>query len=418
MKRGSNRKRRQPNRTATRKPYQPPPPKLRLAIATSPQSTNATVTLENDIKLVRSALLYADDVELISPGVEMIGRVVALGNGSTKDVIEVLSSLDDAALSSFGVAPDAIPQWRQALGALGNLTPEALDAIGLLTNRPVPAEVREASTQAQYALRDALQSFQGVADQLILDSGADELTAAMKAGLLRLSEPLIGDGSTDAFVARYLEKLRSLIKNPRIHLLLDEQTGSLVRSMIEEGQIEPSRLSIANAGEAAIGSGLIARLPAFDEAPVSEVLDLRKDLDAPLSRYRRAVANMATQLRVGPFDTELSADLDHLYIHEVRPAIADLRERLADHGLVREVARHLSTDIRPLVMGTAGSVLAVGAASLTDLSGWVTTAAAGAPAAAAIAQAAVSGLVRRRDESEELKRQDLFYLYEIDRRLT
>ncbi len=412
------RRKRQPNRMATRKPYQPPPPKLRLAIATAPQSGDASVTLANDLRLVRSAVLYADEVELISPGVEMIGNVVALGNGSKQDVVAVLSSLDDLTLTRLGVEPISLPQWRHALKLLGNMTPEALDAVSSLTGQSIPDEVRDATNQAQNALATALEQFRGVADQMTLDSGADELTLAMEAGLLRLSTPIVGDGDTDAFVARYMEKLRKLIQNPRVHLLLDELTGSLVRSMINGGRVEPSRLAVANAGEAAVGSGLIARLPAFDEAPLGEVLDLRKDLQDPLSRYRRSVAEMATRLRVGPFDSDLPADVDHLYVTEVQPAIADLREQLADHGLVREVGRHLGVSVEPLIKGLAGSALALGATSLADLSAWVTAAASAAPAGIAAAQAAVSGVVSSREKSESLKRHDLFYLYEIDRRLS
>lgn len=147
--------------------------------------------------------------------------------------------------------------------------------------------------------------------------------------------------------------------------------ASIVRGLIAEDGLEPSSLARANAGEAAVGSGLIARLPAFNETPADELLELRADLQVPLNGYGRAVADMATRLRVRPFDEELAADVDHLYIAEVVPAMTDLRSGLADHGLVREAAVHLSTDIKALVLGTVGPTVAMATASAANLSTWL-----------------------------------------------
>lgn len=189
--------------------------------------------------------------------------------------------------------------------------------------------------------------------------------------------------------------------------------ASLVRGLIAEGRLEPNRLALVNAGEAAVGSGLIARLPAFPEAPMDELLDLRNDLDDPLSRYRRSVAELAQRLRVGPFDAELQADIDHLYRAAVDPALRDLREGFAEHGLVREIVRHLATDVRGVVSGTVGAVVLLGAASLADLNAWLTFA---STAAGATLPPTAQALVETRHSQQELRKYDLYYLYEIERR--
>jgi hypothetical protein len=169
---------------------------------------------------------------------------------------------------------------------------------------------------------------------------------------------------------------------------------------------------LKHAGEVAVGSGLVARLPAFPDAPVDELLDLRSDLAGPLTRYRRAASSMATRLTARPFDREAAAEMDDLWNTEVAPALADIEEGLEQHGLVREVGRALGQDVKSLLGG--GAAIYVGFDQLTSLDSWISaTAAAAAPGLTALVSGIQSSLTAKRD----LRGRDLFYLYEVNRRL-
>lgn len=68
-----------------------------------------------------------------------------------------------------------------------------------------------------------------------------------------------------------------------------------------------------HAEQAAVGSRLVARLPAFPGVPLDEILDLRCDLAAPLGRYRTAVVRLSDRLQAGPFDRDLPDEIDDLW---------------------------------------------------------------------------------------------------------
>lgn len=56
-------------------------PVLRVAVVTAPSTRDRVVALQEDVKLTKAAILYADEVQLVSPGAEMLG---AFAGGLTR----------------------------------------------------------------------------------------------------------------------------------------------------------------------------------------------------------------------------------------------------------------------------------------------------------------------------------------------
>lgn len=90
---------------------------LRLVVATSPTDYEDGRFLAHDLKLIRSALLYADTVELLSPAAVMIGHVAALGSTDSDTWMTIMESLDDADLTHLGVEGDPVA-WKETLAGL------------------------------------------------------------------------------------------------------------------------------------------------------------------------------------------------------------------------------------------------------------------------------------------------------------
>jgi hypothetical protein len=84
---------------------------------------------------------------------------------------------------------------------------------------------------------------------------------------------------------------------------------------------------------------------------MAELLDLRRDLQAPLTNYRAAVAKMADRLTTKVYEPESPAELDDLWISDVELARVRMREELAQPGLVRELARKAA--VGPDLLGRA-----------------------------------------------------------------
>ena len=192
--------------------------------------------------------------------------------------------------------------------------------------------------------------------------------------------------------------------------------ASLARSLIDEGHVRLPERAVSNASEAVLGTGILARLPAFPTAALDEVVELRRDLDEPLGRYRRKVSDLRSELRTGPFDQHIEAEVDAVWRSEVGPAIVEIRQAMADHGLVREILRSLSGNVSDFVKGVGlPAGVTVFSANMLDLNTAVTT---GLASAAAAAAPTVAEALRSRQKEGQSRGHDLYYLYEVNRQLS
>jgi hypothetical protein len=376
---------------------------LKVSVVTTPSGDAEQLTIKDDVDLVKAAVLYADEVELISFGAAMIGSMASFTASGADGILTLFRSLDERTLKGLtgGKGFDAqLLDYLPAFMAFA-ASPEGR-ALGL----------GDDADEFEAAMSQATAELQGVSEQMIRDSGAEELIPCIESGVLTLSDAGLGKGwESDQIMTEWTELLRRRLNDGSTRLLFDGDAGELVALMLRDGMIVGSELGFKHAGEAATGSGLVARLPAFPQAPMDELLDLRRDLKSPLVRYRAAVMRLSKDLPrlVGP---ELEAHIDDLWRSDVAPAIQEIEETLADHGLVGEIAKHAQEDIKVLIAG--GAALFMGMSGAAGLENWVSATIAGAAAATHVAVKTGSSM---RDGKQSARRSDLFYLYEANRRL-
>lgn len=371
-----------------------------------------------EIQIVRAAVLYADEIDVVSPVAEMLSGVKAFTEGSATPALDVLSTLDPKMMDRLGATGGE--EIRQVLPLLSLLQNEGFAEFLELSGQEAVEEYRRISADFKAAMATSTGQMRATANKMFQDAGGPELTAAVKTGIVRL-RPLLRLGDTwdtDVFVERYVEEITSLLEDGRRHMLLDQGTAKMARALIREERVKLSPLALPNAQESLVGTGVIARLPTFGDTPVDELLDLRRDLIAPLGRYRRAVATLGEKMRVSPIEADAAAEVEHIYLHEVTPALEEMREYLAEHGLVREFARAVGADLKAFIAGgIATPGLIVGAQAMTDLAAAATAGLAAMPSMAGAGSVVFKAAEARRQALTEVAGRELYYLHELDRRM-
>lgn len=375
---------------------------LKVAVITAPSSTDEGVSLARDIELVKASALYADEIELVSVGAAMLASVALVAEGGDAAMMQMLTGLDDDTIRHLNGGAEMPDKWREVLTFLNSPAAEKIPGVDGVVN-----DMREAMRRPHRQLTET-------SERLLAESGAEELMPGIESGLVRLSPAGFSDssGDIDDVMENWLALIKRLLVDPKTRLVLDDQVGSLAAAMIREGAVDPNRLTLLHAGQAAVGSGLVARLPSFPQAPLDEILDLRADLAGPLGKYRGAVVCMADRLTSAPFGDDLGEEINDLWLNEVEPALTDITEGMHEHGFVRELAHTLTSSTKELIGGGAG--IYVGFAQLASVNDWVS-------AAAGVAGPAVHAVASSKSRSDEqrgaLQAHDLFYLYETERRL-
>lgn len=405
-----------------RKPWSHKAPPLaqmttfKVAIVTAPYAPTDKRFLGRDLRLVRAAIMYADHVQLISPGAQMIQQIAPLGNATGLDAAVMLKALDDETIAYLS-GGDGFPEgWQEMLDLLMSFDADGWVGLGELSGTDL-SELGEIRQGMDAAFTEAAAELRATITDLVDVSGYPEMLAAERAGLLTLTPmPVLGT-DTDELVRHHVDRLKRLMrKGKNVHLVLDEDTAGLARAMHDEGKITVTESAANRMKRALTSEGLLDRLPAFPDTPLDELIDMRNDLTEPLTRYRREVDDLSRTIANGPLNDDIRDEIGDLYENQVAPALDDLREQYAEHGLAREAARGLLMDVKAFVYAIGSPAAVLGVAEAAHLSAVSQAVLTGGAVGAVTGQQAISAAIKTRDARRKVRSAGLYYLLEIDHR--
>jgi hypothetical protein len=304
-----------------RAPAQPDDPaKVRIAVVTGP---GPEVSLRKEIRLCRAALLYGDAITLYSPNALMLASVERLGDATGDERFELLRALYPT------VEPDAGPAVLETLDQL----------MGLRKRRRRTQEELRLVLRLEQMLNHEWHGIEETAAQLLDQAGAHELIPAMRAGLLEL-HPLVeadSDMSTDSIVGGLVARAGEVLANGATYPLLDDAIGDLVRAALSEGLFEVLPRAGVHARQAGAAAGFFEMLPSFPLAHIDVVLDIRKELEGPLTRFRGALAELTASMEAAAHDEAFTGELRDLWVTKVEPAMQEIRDLIDQHSFLREL---------------------------------------------------------------------------------
>ncbi len=371
---------------------------LRIAIATAPQVSREGVSLAEDIRLVKPALLYADTVTLYSPAAAMLLLVGGVAHLSAQKRMVLVRQLYPLFKPEQAPVLLAMLDDYQRLDARkrGRSRDELLAYLRL---RP---EMERLRNDIDRVWNDELIP---TVETMLESAGATELAGAMSAGLL-VVDPLVKGNEefdNDRVIEAFVAKLAEVLSGRGIYPLFDDQTGTLVRHGLSDGLFKASPITRERGKQVAAASEFLTRLPAFPKANVSEILDIRAELEAPLVRFRAAMVDLGRLVESAAYEEEFPEQVDELYRAKVEPALLEIEEQVRSNSYLRVLIGEIVGDSKTLLAG----ILAVGIAHAADLPQLV---AGGAAAGQVIAKAAWEKHIRGQQISEH----ELYFLYRTE----
>lgn len=385
----------------------------------------APVDLKGLASLIKPAVLYADQVTIHSPAAALLHGVTQFAElTEPADQLEALVEVSRQAPSALPFDFDATVVAQ--LGSFLRLTPVQRRRLGQAAG--VDAQFRELEAMV-HRIRVMWETEMPVVIEKILDmTGADDLVDAIEAGVIEIA-PLAkrastdhvagtvaaaaatgdGEGQLDPMFDGFLETLVEIVTSPSSFPLLDADATGLVRSMERESVLVFGPPVATRGAEVDAATRFMAYLPYFPDMPLADVLDLRREIDEPLVRFRGEMTKLSNEF-ARPVDDRFAAEVESAWRARIAPALADIRESLADHGLLREVSSVVRGDVRQLAT-EAGGVIAASHTNLIDLSGLLTLGAVAAvPALHTIGKAVNGRISARRD----VEKQGFYFLHKID----
>ncbi|WP_219816312.1 hypothetical protein [Arthrobacter sp. ZGTC412] len=235
-----------------------------------------------------------------------------------------------------------------------------------------------------------------------------ELDMALESGAVTL----ISDGtrledSVDQQVEWFRSRLSQAMDAPGSTVLLDDVTSEFLRQS-ERYADGLSPVAESRTSRAAVGAGLVERLPTFPEARMQDVLEAREELAEGRASYRVSVKELAAKLKSSALEPTLPSEIDELWHDTVQPALKDLRKTVSTSRIAWKAGKRLVTDL-----GGLPSIL-VAVVGLGELAAALPSASSVTALAGRVAAAGAQEVFQAR---AEVRQHDLVYLLDVNRKL-
>jgi hypothetical protein len=150
-------------------------------------------------------------------------------------------------------------------------------------------------------------------------SQLSELLVAVNSGLVEFKPFAVGYRANEFF-----DEVSAALDSGTSYPLLDERTSNLVELAVKAGKITPLGTSVSRAKQAGLSSGLFSRLPLFDQASMGEIIDIRKELDKPLKRFRSGIIGFSKEIESAPWNKGFPQEVEQFFIERVEPAVLEI----------------------------------------------------------------------------------------------
>lgn len=329
---------------------------LTVTVLVSPLARFDKKNLQRELGLVRSALLYADRVRLVSPTSALLSSLTPLRGVDSTNPWRDVRNLPDATLERiFGK------------GSVKSVRKDFAKLLQLPGHDP-----RRTKIEATFLppIKQALDSAASFYDQAL----TPEIDLAIDSKVLELETTAFDPEASAADQANWFrDRLKEHWQDPTSTMLFDPRAQRMSAKIVQHNR--PWAATEDRTKRAAIGSGLVRQLPTFPNAEMEDVLEVRRDLSAARSSYRTAIRGIAPQLASKALDAPLDSEIEEYWLDVIEPAMAQLTAGVLASRIARGTAKRL---VGALAAGMKTGGITVGVASIAGFGDLLTAAVTGA----------------------------------------
>jgi len=313
------------------------------------------LNLDRELRMVKAAILYADKVKLYSLKVPSILAISRFNNFPLNLRLEFLERV--------------IPYFSSKDSAR-KLSTSLNDYKKIMHKEKLDIHELQLRNEFEKKLE---QEWEGIVEQtnkFVQGSQVNQINSAIKAGVLELHEFANSDndsaaldfmiesaaatselkatgkvpklGQDQAWIGEFVENISNSVSDDSTYPLLDDATGNLVTAGIRSKGAEIPLPGIDRGKQAELASYLLERLPLFEKASVDEILDIRKELDRPLGRFRGAIINFSEDIKSTPWGKDFPPEANRIYLRDVKPALLDLEDSIQSNRFLPALLKKLA----------------------------------------------------------------------------
>mgnify|MGYP004500723573 CR=1 FL=1 len=318
-------------------------------------TASSSMEFEEDIRLIKSSLLYADEVELIGMAEYAIFNYLPKCLSETKGIEKTIYNLISL-LKAFEFNNAEVKRLTKQLEEVQEVlllyAPQLKKTKGRNKQEILAQlQMKKAEEQCRELLAEALE-------EIMNTPGIHRLQDLIDKKVISVYDYSYNGFSIDELTGGYFANLLGTIKHGGSYPLFDSICASLVASVIDTKFIDFSKMDKEIIRHAGVANNILATLPTLEKASIDEILDFKKDMQTPLSNFRTAIYDFTQKIESMPWDDDFRYECLKLYDTEVIPRVNEINELSSETSVLKNFgARILADETERRKMGYVGAGL-------------------------------------------------------------
>ena len=344
--------------------------------------------------MLKSAILYADEVEVCSYSnyyaTERWARGKNISQLSTENKFDFIADVFGDFLRTRGFDLDQLLEAKKQY--------IKLKLASSLTDKE---KIRK--SELEKLVNNLVNDYDQEADSIFKKEGFLDIFELAK--LKQVDFVNLGQRSDSVLqiLNRFVSVLKKSINDSQCLPLIDSSTKNLVSNMVASGDFVPSTYGVSRANQAGMFTNLLNRLPEFEKASIDEVLDIRRELERPLKRFRGKLSKLSADFTNASWDEDFVHDVERCVREDIKPEIEEIRDAVESNSYMAQLNSRLTDSVTKVGMQTLSLSLLSQSASALLLGGVI-----------AAGSAAYKASRDFEEAQAEVESNSLYFYYRLD----
>lgn len=308
---------------------------IRFTIGT----VSSNLEFEEEMRLLKSSLLYADEIQLIGMVEYMVFSYLPSHIYNAKDWDQLLRFI-----APFFKSMD-IPGGKELLDQIENASFQIhqFDPILKKKKHRTKDEIL-AQLQFQKIFKDTQEQIKTEVEKLISTPAANDIQSLINQKIITVFNYGYEDFEINELVGSYFGNLMNAMHNNISYPLFDKTSESVIRQVNETQILDIGRMNREVLRHAGIASNILMTLPTLEEASIDEILDFKQENKKYLENFRKAIYGFSEKINSLPWDHDFQYDCLKLYYTEVLPSVETINTIVDDTSVLKNFGGKVLAD--------------------------------------------------------------------------
>lgn len=308
---------------------------MKISIGT----VSSNVDFEETLKLIKSSLLYADEIELIGLAEYAVFCYIPCHLYEARDWNQLMDSFS-ILIKSFRVEGGEI-----ILTQIDDLSLQLKEIEPILKKKKNRSK-KELLLQLQMekALNKGKETIANEIKKTISTPGINTIRSLINRKIVGVYDYNCTEINLEEISGGYFGNLMKVMRNHTAYPLFDNVSKDIISSVAKTRLFDLGNINPEILRHAGVASNILMTLPALDGASVDEILDFKKENLEALTNFRKAIFEFSEKIDSLPWDENFKYDCVKLYSTEVAPKVAELNEVSSNASVLKNLGGKVIAD--------------------------------------------------------------------------